>query len=122
METALTILVRSIIALYLLLQPLCSSAQVALEAQIETIASGITGRVGVYALVIQTGEAVSYHGEDRYPMQSVYKFPIGMAVLDRVDKGGFPLIGKSVWIPQNIFLKVGTVRCGTSSRKVRVLL
>jgi beta-lactamase class A len=62
--------------------------------------------VGVYALVIQTGEAVSYHGEDRYPMQSVYKFPIGMAVLDRVDKGSLSLdreirVDTSEYIPES---------------------
>jgi beta-lactamase class A len=39
-------------------------------------------------------------------MQSVYKFPIGMAVLDRVDKGGLPLdreirVDTSEYIPES---------------------
>src|SRR5690606_24440893 len=58
-----------------------------LETQIDQIAKQISGKVGVYALVLETGETVSRNGNERYPMQSVYKFPIAMAVLDRVDKG-----------------------------------
>lgn len=68
-----------------------SPGQTALETQISEIAGQINGKTGVYALVLETGESVSYNGDQRYPMQSVYKFPIAMAVLDKVDKGELSL-------------------------------
>ncbi len=38
-------------------------------------------------MLLETGEEVSYHADERFPMQSVYKFPIAMTVLNQVDKG-----------------------------------
>jgi len=56
-----------------------------LQRQIEAITSAAGGRVGVSALVLETGESVSLNGDKRFPMQSVYKLPIAMAVLHAVD-------------------------------------
>ena len=58
-----------------------------LRKQIEQISSQVKGRVGVAAEVIETGESVSLNPQDHFPMQSVYKLPIGMAVLAQVDTG-----------------------------------
>ena len=58
-----------------------------LGKQIENIAAVAKGRVGVAAEVLETGESVSLNARDRFPMQSVYKLPIGMAVLAQVDSG-----------------------------------
>jgi beta-lactamase class A len=44
------------------------------------------GRAGIAATLIETGEAVDSHGDERFPMQSVYKLPIAMAVMAKVDK------------------------------------
>jgi beta-lactamase class A len=55
------------------------------------IAVAVNGRVGAAALVVETGESASYHGGERFPMQSVYKFPIAMAVLHLVDAGTLQL-------------------------------
>ena len=43
------------------------------------------------ATVLETGESVSLNGNQRFPMQSVYKFPIAMAVLAQVDQGKLKL-------------------------------
>ncbi|MDE3166151.1 MAG: serine hydrolase, partial [Acidobacteriota bacterium] len=51
------------------------------------IAGRTPGRTGAAALVIETGERAAWHGRERFPMQSVYKFPIAMAVLRAVDEG-----------------------------------
>lgn len=59
--------------------------------QIEQISRAAQGRVGVAATVLETGESVTLNGDQRFPMQSVYKFPIGMAVLNQVDKGNLKL-------------------------------
>ncbi len=58
-----------------------------LRRQIEQIATTAKGRVGVAAVVLETGESVSLKENDRFPMQSVYKLPIGMAVVQQIDSG-----------------------------------
>ncbi len=62
-----------------------------LQKQIEQIAATAKGRVGVEAVVLETGESVSLDAEGRFPMQSVYKFPIAMAALAQVDAGKLKL-------------------------------
>jgi beta-lactamase class A len=62
-----------------------------LRAQIEQISRASGGRVGAAIMVVETGETVAFHGGQRFPMQSVYKFPIGMAVLHDVDAGRLSL-------------------------------
>ena len=37
--------------------------------------------------MIETGDSLSYRGEARFPMMSVYKFPIAIAVLKELDRG-----------------------------------
>ena len=62
-----------------------------LRDRIEQISQAAQGRVGMTATVLETEESVSLHGEQRFPMQSVYKFPIAMAVLAQVDQGKLQL-------------------------------
>jgi len=62
-----------------------------LQKQIEQIASAAQGHVGVSALVLETGESVSLNPRDHFPMQSVYKLPISMAVMKQVDAGKLKL-------------------------------
>ena len=62
-----------------------------LQKQIEQIASEAKARVGVRAEILETGESVSLKESEQFPMQSVYKLPIGMAVLRRVDEGKIKL-------------------------------
>ncbi len=52
---------------------------------IGSVARATSGRVGVAAMIIETGDLVMLHGNERFPMQSVYKVPIAMAVLRAVD-------------------------------------
>ena len=65
-----------------------SAAQKALQKQIEQIASNAKGKVGMSAAILETGETiVSLEPGGRFPMQSVYKLPISMAVMKQVDAG-----------------------------------
>ncbi|MBN8821564.1 MAG: class A beta-lactamase [Spirosoma sp.] len=61
------------------------------RTEIEQIAQEAQGRVGVAATLLETGESVGVHENEQYPMQSVYKLPIGMAVLHQVDQGKLAL-------------------------------
>lgn len=54
---------------------------------IDSLAGSIAGRVGAAAMVVETGDLVATHGTERFPMQSVAKVPIAMAVLQRIDAG-----------------------------------
>ncbi|MEG4585373.1 class A beta-lactamase [Microcoleus sp. MOSTC5] len=62
-----------------------------LRDRIEQISQAALGRVGVKATVLETGESVTLNGNQQFPMQSVYKFPIAMALLAQVDRGKLKL-------------------------------
>src|SRR4029453_276519 len=56
-----------------------------LRKQLEQIASAAKGRVGVAAEIVETGESISLNPREHFPMQSVYKLPIAMAVMTQID-------------------------------------
>jgi beta-lactamase class A len=62
-----------------------------LSSKLEAISKEIDGIVGVGIMDLKTKESVILNGSHRFPMQSVFKFPIGMAVLDQVDQGKLKL-------------------------------
>ena len=55
------------------------------------IAGDAKGRVGVAVEIVESGETADLHDDQRFPMHSVYKLPISMAVLQRVDRGELKL-------------------------------
>jgi beta-lactamase class A len=68
-----------------------SFGQNVLQTQIDQLAKNVKGNLGFCAMILETGEKVSYNGDKQFPMQSVYKFPIAMAVLSKVDEGKLKL-------------------------------
>jgi beta-lactamase class A len=66
---------------------LSSAAAAELGGEMEQLASAAHGHTGASVMVLETGRRASLRGQDRFPMQSVYKFPIAMAVLHEVDRG-----------------------------------
>jgi beta-lactamase class A len=62
-----------------------------LELQFAAIASDAKGEVGAAAVVLETGEAAFLNGDERFPMLSVYKLPIAMAILEQVRLGRLAL-------------------------------
>lgn len=63
----------------------------AVRARIDAVVASADGRVGIAGEILETGETFAHDGRGRYPMQSVYKFPIAMAVLAAVDAGDLAL-------------------------------
>ena len=55
------------------------------------IAAKARGRTGFAARVLETGEEAGLNSGEHFPMHSVYKLPISMAVLQRVDAGELKL-------------------------------
>jgi len=84
-------------------------AQHRLLPQIQQAVASIHAQIGVSAIIIETGDTINFHQEQRFPMQSTYKFPIAMAILHLVDQGKFTLqqkinIDRSEIIPRGASL------------------
>lgn len=62
-----------------------------LEKQIAKIAEESKGKVGVAAVVLETGDAAMLNADQHFPMQSVYKLPIAMAVMEQIKRGELDL-------------------------------
>lgn len=45
------------------------------------------GTLGAAVLHLESGESASYHGRERFPMQSVFKLPLAIDIFARVDAG-----------------------------------
>jgi beta-lactamase class A len=70
----------------------CGTISVAdLQKRFEVIAKAANGKVGVAVELLETKKSILLNGQEQFPMQSVYKLPIGMAVLHRVDEGTLKL-------------------------------
>lgn len=77
-----------------------------LEKQFAEIAKAAGGKVGVAAVVLETGEAAFLNEDERYPMQSVYKLPIAMAVMDQIRLGQFDL-DENIGVTKEDFVRAG---------------
>lgn len=65
-----------------------------LRPRLQEIADTSKGRVGAAVALLETGDEVSLNADGRFPMQSVYKLPIAMAVLRLADAGSLKLDDK----------------------------
>ena len=63
----------------------------ALRHKIQQIVSTKNATVGVSIIGNDGKDTISLNGEKHYPMQSVFKFHIALAVLSQIDKGKFSL-------------------------------
>jgi len=62
-----------------------------LKKQIESVIQGYNAKIGVAVQFYHSGEIITVNDENCYPMQSVYKFPLALAVLHEVDSGHYSL-------------------------------
>jgi beta-lactamase class A len=85
------LMLMHLIALLAVLQ----SSSAPLADQFTTIAKTSGGLVGVFAQVIESNDSAGLSETERFPMQSVYKLPIAMAVLDQVDRKALTLNQKA---------------------------
>ena len=80
-----------------------------LLAEIERLAPGSGGTVGVGAVHIETGRAVWFNEDERFPMASTYKVPIAVQLLSRVDRGEISLADMVELEPGDIHPGSGTI-------------
>lgn len=80
------------ILVLILLFPIMTFAQQAkFKSEIEIISKQANGIVGVGVMDLQTNETLLINQDHKFPMQSTFKFPLAMAILDLVDKGKYKL-------------------------------
>jgi len=76
-----------------------------LRATIALLARESRGKLGVGVELLETRERVVV-GAHHHPMQSVFKLPIAMAVLDRIDRGTLR-IDDTIDIPKSMYVTPG---------------
>ena len=79
-----------------------------LRKKIEQIVSGKNAVVGVSIIGNDGKDTLSLHGDKHFPMQSVFKFHIALAVLSEIDKGKLSLdqkiaISKDELLPKDFW-------------------
>lgn len=57
-----------------------------LRQKIKSLAAPVDGQVGVALMDLTSKDTLLFNKHGIFPMQSVYKFPLALAVLDRVDR------------------------------------
>ncbi len=80
-----------------------------LLAEIGRLAPSSGGTVGVGAVHIETGRAVWFNEDERFPMASTYKVPIAVQLLSRVDRGEITLADMVELEPGDIHPGSGTI-------------
>lgn len=65
-----------------------------LRVTLDSLAGSIQAKVGIAVYSIETEDTLTVGGGMHYPMQSVYKFPLAVAVLHAVDQGKLVLTQK----------------------------
>jgi beta-lactamase class A len=80
---------------------------VPVRAQLAEIAGSSQGRIGASAVILEdSSSVVFFHDAERFPMQSVYKLPIGMTILRDVDRGKLRLDAE-VHVDKSEYLRFG---------------
>lgn len=79
-----------------------------LRSAIQKIVSSKNAVVGVSIIGINGKDTLSLHGDRQFPMQSVFKFHIALAVLSEIDKGKLSLdqkieISKDELLPEDFW-------------------
>jgi beta-lactamase class A len=67
---------------------------VTLTERFAELAKTSGGRVGIAVQAVEGGDVHELNGNERFPMQSVYKLPIAMAVLDQIEQKTLTLTQK----------------------------
>jgi beta-lactamase class A len=76
---------------FFLIQNIAFAQQAKLKSEIEAISKQAKGIVGVGIMDLKTRETLLINQYHKFPMQSTFKFPLAMAMLNLIDKGKYKL-------------------------------
>jgi len=82
---------KLIITLLLITSSAASAGTDSLRTEIAKFLGSKQARIGMACRLIETGDTLSYGNEHHYPMQSVFKFHLALALLDQVQQGALSL-------------------------------
>jgi hypothetical protein len=94
-------------------QPAQARDLAGLQAEIERIAQGTGGTVGVGVRHIESGQEVYLNRGVRFPMGSIFKVPVAVQVLALVDQGALALDKK-------VLLQASDLRPGSGRHQIWV--
>ena len=77
-----------------------------LQQQIQELVSKANPRVRIGAVLLETGDSVFIDPDGHFPSQSVYKLPIAMALLKRIDAKELR-IDQQIMVEKSDFVRVG---------------
>ncbi|MBC7796457.1 MAG: class A beta-lactamase, subclass A2 [Pyrinomonadaceae bacterium] len=80
----------AVLSLFVLTQTI-PAQKISPKASVEQIVKSSNGTIGVAIVGLEDNFSLNVNGDKRFPMQSVFKFPLAVAVLDQVDKGKLAL-------------------------------
>lgn len=84
----------TLIILAVLMFSSCAEREVTphpLREKIQAIVKDKKAKVGVSIIGPNKGDTLAFFGEDKFPLQSVFKFHIATVMLSEIDKGNFSL-------------------------------
>ncbi len=97
-----SLLSKAVVSSLLLFQVLSVSAS-DLTSDIQEVIKGKKAQVGV--AVLYKDDAVTVNNDDQYPLMSVFKFHIALAVLEKMEQEGIPLTAVVTLRPSDIDTK-----------------
>jgi beta-lactamase class A len=102
---------RFIALLMLLLIPaVAAQAATVLEDQVAAAAARAGGRMGIAAILVESGRKLSVHGDDVFYMASTVKVPVAVHVLILVEEGRLKLDQKETLLASDIAPGVSKLR------------
>lgn len=93
-----------------------------LEARLEERVQAATVQVGFAAVHVESGARAGFAADTRFPMASVYKLPIALQVLHRIDAGQDRLDGSVRITPADRRGGARAIAARDTTRTVRALL
>lgn len=97
-----SLLTKAVVSGLLFFQFLSVSAS-DITSNIQEVIKGTNAQVGV--AVLYKDDAVTVNNDDQYPLMSIFKFHIALAVLKKMEKEGIPLTAVVTLGPSDIDTK-----------------
>ncbi len=90
--------------------------------RLSAITSNFDGVAGITAVDLDTGQRITQRGTDSFPLASVYKVPIAIALLQRVDRGEVSLAEKVTLGPDDFHAGASTIADEAKGQPITVPL
>ena len=95
---------KSLLIIFIVLCSQINFAQIEnARDEINNLVKHVNGKIGVAVMDLDNLDTLTVNNDHCFPMQSVYKFPLALAVLSEVDKGNLSLDQEISLTKENLF-------------------